>query len=277
MSALVFVREGRTLPFVPVTAAALEALAAAVPARRLAYARSLYLALLELANENRADRAAVTRKELGERSGCSRDLVSDLRPMLEAAGVVRVHERTHGGQVLEHEWVIVEPEAPVDGGAEDRTPVAGSHDPRGAQPQRSIEGREQPLKGKQERARTETPDAFPDDLPHELESAAIEAGKVLKRTALTRGQSKPVTRAAVGHAVLTYSDRDHVQVAREVEGWLLHGKGARKPCADVVARYRNFLANADPRPAPPLAGNVAALHGRRGRGGQPSVAEILSA
>lgn len=258
-----FVRDGRTLPFVPVTSAALAAITAAVPARRIAYARSLYLALLELANDNRADRAAVTRKVLGERSGCSRDLVSDLRPLLEAAGVVRVHERTHGGQVLEHEWVVVEPVAAGDGGAEERTPVAASHDPLGHGPRLSLEEEEESGRTlKKARARE---DAFPDDLPPELEAAAIEAGKVLKRTALTRKQPKAVTRAAVGHAVLTYADRDHVQVAREVEGWLLHGRGASKPCRDVVARFRNFLANADARAAPALAGNVAPLHGRNAR------------
>lgn len=133
-----------------------------------------------------------------------------------------------------------------------------------------------PNRPKRGTAREQTPDAFPDDLPPELEAVAIEAGRILKSTALTRGQSRPVTRATVGHAVLTYPDRDHVQVAREVQGWLLHGRGASRPCADVVARFRNFLQNADPRPAPPLAGNVHPMRGR-GHGGRPSVAEIMSA
>jgi hypothetical protein len=98
-------------------------------------------------------------------------------------------------------------------------------------------------------------DAFPDDLPVELHDAAIAAGKILKRTARERRQTREVTRAAVGHAVLTYPDRDHVKVARDVEGWLLHGKGRTKSCADIVARYRSFLENADPPPGPPLPSN----------------------
>jgi hypothetical protein len=109
-------------------------------------------------------------------------------------------------------------------------------------------------------------DAFPDDLPEPLHGTAVAVGKILKRTALTRGQKKPVTRAAVGHAVLSFEDRPHVQVAREVEFWLLHGKGARKECKDIVARYRHFLDGADPAAGPPLPVGVTPLHGgRRGR------------
>lgn len=140
---LVFVREGRTLPFVPVTMQALRAISDAAPPRRLAYARSMYLALLEHANEQRGDRAALSRKALGERTGCSPDLISDLAPILVKACVIEVHERHHAGQRLENEWVIVEP-------PENRTPMATSHDPLGAQPQQSLrreEGttRENPL------------------------------------------------------------------------------------------------------------------------------------
>jgi hypothetical protein len=112
-------------------------------------------------------------------------------------------------------------------------------------------------------------DEFPEDLPAELHPAAIAAGKILKRTAQERRQRRPVTRAAVGHAVLTYADRDHVRVAREVEGWVLHGKGARKPCSDIVARFRNFLANADPAPGPPLPPGAA-----RSSGGGVSISDM---
>lgn len=106
-------------------------------------------------------------------------------------------------------------------------------------------------------------DEFPEDLPESMHETAIAVGKILRRTAQTRGQKKAVTRAAVGHAVLSFDDRPHLQVAREVEHWLLHGKGARKSCADIVSRYRNFLANSEPAAGPPLPAGVAPLHGRR--------------
>lgn len=106
-----------------------------------------------------------------------------------------------------------------------------------------------PANGKKKEARE---DAFPDDLPDELHDVAIAAGRILKGAALERGQSRPVTRAAVGHAVLTFADRDHVVVARNVENWILHGKGRTQSCSDIVARYRRFLDGSDPRPGPPL-------------------------
>jgi hypothetical protein len=130
---LVFVRDGRTLPFVPITTAALDALST-IPRRRRAYARSLYLALLELANEARGDRADVSRRTLGERAGCSRDLVSDLAPLLMEAGVVEVRERFHDNARMENEWVVVEPPAAPDTGCEAGPPVAASLDPRGCEP-----------------------------------------------------------------------------------------------------------------------------------------------
>lgn len=112
-SPLLFARDGRTLPFIPVTLDALSAIQSNTPRRRLAYARSLYLALLEIANDRRAARVPISRRLLSERSGCSPELITDLGPVLEDAGVLRVVRRTHAGEKLENEWVIVEPnEAP---------------------------------------------------------------------------------------------------------------------------------------------------------------------
>ncbi len=104
-----FVRDGRTLPFVPVTQAALDAISAAVTPRRVAYARSLYMAVLEVCNEHRESRMPVSRGELATRAGISRRLVSELRPELEQAGVVQVTEQQHGTLQLENEWTVVEP------------------------------------------------------------------------------------------------------------------------------------------------------------------------
>lgn len=152
--------------------------------------------------------------------------------------------------------------SPTSGPGVDRDPDGGSSATR---TQKKTQGEEQPSADASGHAHVrQSDDAFPEDLPESLHETAIAVGKLLKRTALTRGQRKAVTRAAVGHAVLTFDDRPHLQVAREVEAWLLHGRGARKPCADIVARYRNFLANSEPAAGPPLPAGVTPLHGRRG-------------
>lgn len=235
-SPLVFVRDGRTLPFVPVTAAALVAITQHVPTRRLAYARSLYVALLELANEGRGERVAVTRKALGERSGCSRDLVSDLRPLLEQAGVVRIHERAHAGQVLEHEWEVIEPAAPSDGGAVERTPVADSHDPHGYEPRLSLEEKKTPTEKESAQARAKQP--IPEDFPSELRPHLERAFVVLREVAREAPHGREVVPMALARTMMARPRKPLVRSAHDYAAWAA-GKGY--PHRDVVAGYRNWL------------------------------------
>lgn len=164
----------------------------------------------------------------------------------------------------------------------DGTPIRPPADSTGGQsgyPPTGTEhaGQEQPLGNDHASGRKnagESADAFPEDLDPSLHEVAIAAGKILKATALRRGQKKEVTRAAVGHAVLSYPDRDHVNVARRVEAWLLYEKGARKPCSDIVARFRNFLDNSEPMAGPPLPAGVSPI---RPRGGKPNASDLLNA
>lgn len=248
-SPLIFVRDGRTLPFIPITTVALQRIRDRCQKRP--YATATYVALLELANEGRADRAAVTQKLISERVGSGRTTVQAAIDELRDAGLVVVIERVHANQRLENEYVLVEPDQAAGDDDESGTPARVAGDPRPPGEQRTQERREESSGQEDVRAST---DAFPDDLPASMHETAISAGKILKATALAREQRKAVTRAAVGHAVLSFPDRDHVQVARELEAWMLHGRGASQSCADVVARYRNFLKRAEPMAGPPLRG-----------------------
>jgi hypothetical protein len=228
---LIFVRDGRTLPFVPVTLAALAALDE-IPMRRRAYARSLYLAILELANEARGGSTAVSRKELGDRAGCSRELVSDLGPLLVDAGVVEIVERHHGAQRLENEWVVVEPEVP--------TPVPARHDPRAAQAQQSLEGEEEG-KGTRERASSEKPDpreSVPDDFPPELRPHAREVMRVLVSVA-EQHNARKVWPLAVARVVAAHPRHPLVGTAHALAAWAVDPP---RPIKDVVGTYRTFLA-----------------------------------
>lgn len=178
---------------------------------------------------------------------------------LEEAGIIEREERRrgNGSQTTNRIVLLVRPDSGVQGG---RAPESGGPRTPESAPPEAPEG--SPSRSPTDEMKGARDDEFPEDLPTELHDVAIAAGKILKRTALTRGQKKEVTRAAVGHAVLTFPDRDHVKVARDVEGWLLHGKGARKSCADIVARYRNFLDSSEPMAGPPLPAGVTPLHGR---------------
>lgn len=107
---LIFVRDGRTLPFIPVTTAALAAIREHVKRGR-PYATATYIALLELANEERTDRVAVSQREIVERVGAGRTTVQAALGDLEAAGVLVVNARVHATGRLENEYVVVEPDA----------------------------------------------------------------------------------------------------------------------------------------------------------------------
>lgn len=122
MSALIFVRDGRTLPFVPITIAAMDAIREATPKGR-PYAVATYVALLELANQDRADRVAITLASLTEMVGAGRTTVREALTRLVAAGVVEVREQMHGRGQLAHEYVVCDPTAESD------TPAQSADDP----------------------------------------------------------------------------------------------------------------------------------------------------
>jgi len=272
-----FVRDGRTLPYVPATLAALAAIREATPARRLAYARSLYLALLELANEARGDRAAMSRKALGERAGCSKDLISDLAPMLVQAGVVVIEERFHGGERLENEWQIVEPETLAPRGSQPLPPVAEGHGGGGSQPRRSKEEEDQPPKGNARERASAKAQQLPDDFPDALREHARRVYRVLRDVA-EQHNAREVTPRGVGLAIMGHPGRRFIGVAYELASW---AQAPPRPVKDVVGTYRTFLdgaptyAGVEPLEGPrPVA--IAASAPRRGGGTPWTPQEMLA-
>jgi len=122
---------------------------------------------------------------------------------------------------------------------------------------------------------------LPDDLPEHLHDAAIAAGRVLYRAAKAKGQTRPVMLEAVGRAVGQTATKDHLEVAGAVEHWLCWGNGQKVRCADVVARFRQFLADAPDVRLPsgsPLGEPVTAanVHPIRQSNGKPSHDQLLA-
>lgn len=83
------------------------------------------------------------------------------------------------------------------------------------------------------------------DMPSELHGSAHASHRVLRSVWEQRGGDEPTLRG-VGLAVAAFPDRDHVMVAREVEHWLIAGRGRQVPCGDVVRRWRSFLKGSPP-------------------------------
>ncbi len=91
------------------------------------------------------------------------------------------------------------------------------------------------------------PSALPDGADPALAASTQRCLPVLQRTADARG-AKPVTALAVYRAIESYPTKRHAEVAGEVEHWTVHGNGANKAAKDIVARFRNFLADAPDQP-----------------------------
>lgn len=230
MSALVFVRDGRTLPYVPVTIASQQAIRKHVPKRR-PYAVATYVALLEFANDDRTDRVAVTQRDIVQRVGAGRTTVQAALTDLQAAGVLRVIERTHGASRIENEYVIVEPSEERD---ESDTPARDTGDPRPPHGQLTKEGEET----KEGSARASKTDVVPDDFPDKLRPHAREVMRVLRSVAADRGSRRVTTRAVA----LTIAARPHkplVRAAHDCAAWI--ADHPEVPCIDVVSRYRRWL------------------------------------
>ncbi len=113
-------------------------------------------------------------------------------------------------------------------------------------------------KTEQNKKKKATSKDLPPDFPADLVVAVDSTLPVLQSIADARG-AKPVTRLALAKVIEQYPRHAHLKVARSLDHWLLHGGGERKPCKDVVARYRNFLDREEPVAAvvPTVTGNVA--------------------
>ena len=83
-------------------------------------------------------------------------------------------------------------------------------------------------------------DSLPKDFPPDLVATVDSVRPLLQSIADARG-AKTVTRLALAKVVQQYPHHAHLKVANKLDHWLLHGDGEKKPCKDVVARYRFFL------------------------------------
>ena len=100
-------------------------------------------------------------------------------------------------------------------------------------------------KTEQNKKKKAAPQDLPPDFPADLVVAVDSTLPVLQSIAEARG-AKPVTRLALAKVIEQYPRHAHLKVARSLDHWLLHGGGEKKPCKDVVARYRNFLDREEP-------------------------------
>lgn len=93
----------------------------------------------------------------------------------------------------------------------------------------------------------------PDEFPDELQSCLHAALPILVRAWDVRGGVEPRPRG-VGLAILRNPRADHVAVARRLEHWLTAGKGAHAKCADIAARFGDWVEDQGAAQRPGTAG-----------------------
>lgn len=165
------VRDGRRLPFVAITKDALRVLDEAFPKpAELRQARSVYLALIEIANRGQSDTFAAGRPHIASISGVGVKTLDRLVPRLEEAGIVTVKRRRELGVNLPNVWTLTDPPSTVLGvasvqthpGAADATPSVGQTPGVGPN-RRSVE--EPPAKEEERTPRRDATNASPVDSP----------------------------------------------------------------------------------------------------------------
>lgn len=103
--------------------------------------------------------------------------------------------------------------------------------------------------------KTADPNELPPDFDPQLSHIATRCLPILQRTAEARS-AKPVHLLPVARAVEQHPSKDHVAVAGSVEHWLVHGNGSKRPAKDIVARFRNFLADSPDAEVQPKGSKV---------------------
>lgn len=112
----------RRQPFFMVTKPATRALADHFEGRRLPVARSIYFALVELANDERTPEQVQhkARKAIAEKAGVNVRVVDEYGPELEAAGLLRIERVEVEGVHHPNRWVLVDaPDPRVSAGGSD--------------------------------------------------------------------------------------------------------------------------------------------------------------
>jgi hypothetical protein len=249
---LIFVRDGRTLPYIPVTVAALAAIRELK--QRRAYATATYIALLELANEDRSDRVAVTQREIIEKVGAGRTTVQAALADLQTVGVLVVQARSHSAGRIENEYVVVEPEGVSDIApplARRAASARHASDPRSPGEQRTQEEQQEGEELPKEEDAREQQKVTPNPRSAEVLAVLEDVEFGIRRVAAEK-RSLAVGTDAVAEMLGKRARKPHRQA---IEAWVhyyLYGNGRKKPVRDAVASYRNWVdkeADFEPRSA----------------------------
>lgn len=281
-----FVRDGRTLPFVPVTVEALEALRAVCatpragdgPARRsYPHALATYMALLELANGRRTDRVAITQPDLAAHACASRSAIQRALGDLEEAGVLERREQVHGSGRIENEYVVIEPSKESAGSR--LTEAVGVSE--GSSPASARPSQPSAAQAKQPEERTKNGRAPATDDEHRTVSDLFEHWQLR----CNHPTSKPTRERRQKIAARLREGYTPDQIRAAIDGAarapFVSDEGKRFDDLELICRTGSKLESFIDRAAPPLAANgtvhpIRPPQGQaRNANGKPTHAELI--
>lgn len=178
---------------------ALARIAEAFSGRRLPIARSIYLAVVQLASGSGVVEAP--RADVATEAGCTRKALDDYVPDLEACGVIAVERRADGnGGNLPNVWVVVDLR---DGGTQGVTgghADAPSHSADPVQASSLLAGDEGGRGKGVGKGEYEFPDGVPEDI-------AADANELLRRKTRVDGRQVTVTEITIAAAAVAEFNR----------------------------------------------------------------------
>lgn len=194
-----------------------------------------------------------TYRTLANDSFIDRDLAAEIIADAAEVGLLNIEERDEIGATVyfpawsRHQATYRKAKSREARKATDRANVTGSHGesrPVTESHSQDKTGEEKTGQELKKKRSTPDPDSLPEDFPAELTPPLQAVTPILERVAAAKS-AKPIHRLPLAKTLVAYPDRDHAQVADELEFWCLHGNGEKKNQRDIIATYRNFLKRAD--------------------------------
>ena len=241
-------------------------------------ALAIYVALVECANDACSESFEVPQKAIAAGGMVGVEVLERYTPELEQLGLVHVESGKDEGRP--NTWTLTDP--PAQGTPSGHVPLGtgpgqvGGPGPAhgGGTPSGHVLLVNKEKKGKKgstssdvepdAHTRTVDQDSLPAGFPEALAPTVGAVRDVLCRVQAERGGHVPTLRG-VALAVRRCPDRDHVQVAGELEHWATVGNGRNRPVKDWPRQYSAFL-DRSPASTPSRASGVGdERHARRAR------------
>jgi hypothetical protein len=243
------VYDGRMPPFMWQSVGAMRVLRAEyVKANERKAAVAIYQSMTEAANDARAREFEAPRRRIAELAGCSVDTVDRYVKRFVELGLLEIRAQRQGSVNLPNVWILLEPTVSSPA-PPSRTPEATPRLSDAATPSRTPEapieeGERQEGEKEEEEDPRATVRLFDEGAVPARRADELAALRVLEAIPRVNGSKRP-SLEAVEKVHDRYPDLGMEELARELDFWARHGKGARKQIQSVMGTFATFAKKAE--------------------------------